>query len=77
MLSEAWVRRRFLNLSGSAVLGACVGTPRSPFRTRRFRLERAERRDAEWMRSTLNREGPRLGSQVELTDRGSLLLSRI
>jgi len=47
----------------------------TPFRTRRFRLERVSRHDAAWMRSTLNREGRRLGTQVELTDRGSLVLA--
>jgi poly-gamma-glutamate synthesis protein (capsule biosynthesis protein) len=46
----------------------------TPFRTRRFRLERVARRDAEWVRATLDREGRKLGTRVELASDGSLVL---
>ena len=46
----------------------------TPFRSRRFRLERLERRDLEWMRATLDREGRKLGTRVELTTDGTLVL---
>ncbi len=46
----------------------------TPFRTRRFRLERVARRDAEWIRSTLDREGRKLGTRVELASDGTLVL---
>jgi poly-gamma-glutamate synthesis protein (capsule biosynthesis protein) len=46
----------------------------TPFRTRRFRLERVARRDAEWVRATLDREGRRLGTRVELGSDGTLVL---
>jgi poly-gamma-glutamate synthesis protein (capsule biosynthesis protein) len=46
----------------------------TPFRTRRFRLERVARRDAEWVQATLDREGRKLGTRVELADDGSLVL---
>jgi poly-gamma-glutamate synthesis protein (capsule biosynthesis protein) len=46
----------------------------TPFRTRRFRLERAARRDAEWVRATLDREGRKLGTRVELGNDGTLAL---
>jgi len=46
----------------------------TPFRSRRFRLERAEKRDAEWMRATLDRETRTLGTRVELARDGTLVL---
>jgi poly-gamma-glutamate capsule biosynthesis protein CapA/YwtB (metallophosphatase superfamily) len=46
----------------------------TPFRTRRFRLERVPRPDAEWLRDTMDREGHRLGTRVEVADDGSLVL---
>jgi poly-gamma-glutamate synthesis protein (capsule biosynthesis protein) len=46
----------------------------TPFRTRRFRLERVARRDAKWVRSTLDREGRKLGTRVELASDGTLAL---
>jgi poly-gamma-glutamate synthesis protein (capsule biosynthesis protein) len=45
-----------------------------PFRTRRLRLERVARRDAEWVRATLDREGRKLGSRVERSEDGALVL---
>jgi poly-gamma-glutamate synthesis protein (capsule biosynthesis protein) len=45
-----------------------------PFRTRRFRLERVARQEAEWVRATLDGEGRKLGSRVELADDGALVL---
>lgn len=46
----------------------------SPTRIRRFRIERAERDDARWLQQTLDREGSRLGTRVELFDDGRLAL---
>jgi poly-gamma-glutamate synthesis protein (capsule biosynthesis protein) len=43
-----------------------------PYRIRRFRLERAAREDARWLRDTLDREGRALGTGVELAPDGSL-----
>ncbi len=45
-----------------------------PFRSRRFRLERASREDAEWLQDRLNREGEPLGTGVQLTPDGVLEL---
>jgi poly-gamma-glutamate synthesis protein (capsule biosynthesis protein) len=54
--------------------GRLLGLEMTPFRTRRFRLERVARRDAEWVRATLDREGRRLGTRVELASDGTLEL---
>lgn len=45
-----------------------------PLRARRMRLERAGRRDAEWLAGVLDRTGRRLGSRVGLDDDGVLTL---
>jgi poly-gamma-glutamate synthesis protein (capsule biosynthesis protein) len=45
-----------------------------PFRVRRFRLERADRVDAEWLRRTLDREGRPLGTRVGLAADEALVL---
>jgi poly-gamma-glutamate synthesis protein (capsule biosynthesis protein) len=47
----------------------------TPFRTRRLRLERVGRGDAEWLRATLDRESRTLGSRIELTTDGTLVAS--
>jgi poly-gamma-glutamate synthesis protein (capsule biosynthesis protein) len=47
----------------------------TPFRTRRFRLERVAGPDAEWVRATLDREGRKLGTGVSRTADGTLVLS--
>jgi poly-gamma-glutamate capsule biosynthesis protein CapA/YwtB (metallophosphatase superfamily) len=46
----------------------------APFQTRRFRLQRVGRSDAEWLRRTLDRESRPLGAKVELTESGGLAL---
>jgi poly-gamma-glutamate capsule biosynthesis protein CapA/YwtB (metallophosphatase superfamily) len=43
-----------------------------PYRIRRFRLQRAAKEDATWLRDTLDREGKALGTTVELVEDGSL-----
>ena len=43
-----------------------------PLQIRKFRLNRATRDDAVWLRDTLNREGARLGTQVTLNEAGRL-----
>lgn len=62
----------FVTLDPSS--GRLLGLEMTPFRSRRFRLERSARRDAEWMRSTLDRESGRLGSRVALGSDGTLQL---
>jgi poly-gamma-glutamate synthesis protein (capsule biosynthesis protein) len=62
----------FLTLDPTS--GRLLRLEMTPFRTRRFRLERLARADAEWMRSTLDREGRKLGTRVELSSDGSLRL---
>ena len=46
----------------------------TPLQIRRFRLNRASRDDALWIRNLLNREGKRFGSQVRLNEDNSLTL---
>jgi poly-gamma-glutamate capsule biosynthesis protein CapA/YwtB (metallophosphatase superfamily) len=43
-----------------------------PYRIRRFRLERATKEDATWLRDVLDREGKALGTGVELAPDGGL-----
>ena len=54
--------------------GALVGLDMVPYRLRRFRLERAARRDARWLRDLLTREGAPLGTRAALTDDDTLKL---
>jgi len=46
----------------------------TPLKIQRFRLNRVSRRDAEWLRDTLTREGRRTGTQVMLTPDNHLVL---
>jgi poly-gamma-glutamate capsule biosynthesis protein CapA/YwtB (metallophosphatase superfamily) len=62
----------FLTLDRSS--GRLLRLEMTPFRTRRFRLERVARRDTEWVRTTLDQEGRKLGTRVELGDDGTLAL---
>jgi len=55
-----------------AASGRLVALEIVPFETRRFRLQRAARADAEWLRGMLQREGRALGTRVELTADGVL-----
>lgn len=54
--------------------GSLSSLEMTPFRIRRFRLERARREDAEWLRATLDREGRGLGTRVERKDDDTLTL---
>jgi poly-gamma-glutamate synthesis protein (capsule biosynthesis protein) len=55
--------------------GQLVDLSMTPFRIRRFRLERAADEDSRWLALTLDREGRKLGTGVTLGDDGRLLLS--
>jgi poly-gamma-glutamate synthesis protein (capsule biosynthesis protein) len=45
-----------------------------PFQSRRFRLERVTREDAQWLRDTLSREGRELGTGARLSAEGVMSL---
>jgi poly-gamma-glutamate capsule biosynthesis protein CapA/YwtB (metallophosphatase superfamily) len=70
--------RSYLSLAYFATLhiqsGSLVRLEMVPFLTRRFRLERAPKLEAQWLRQMLNREGADLGTSVDLTLDGSLRL---
>ena len=51
-----------------------IGMKMVPTTVRRFRIERAGRTEAEWLREMLNREGEKFGTRVELTSEGVLEL---
>jgi poly-gamma-glutamate synthesis protein (capsule biosynthesis protein) len=59
----------FLTLRGDGVLERFA---MAPFRTRRFRLERAARDEAEWLAGVLDREGRALGTAARLHQDGSI-----
>jgi poly-gamma-glutamate synthesis protein (capsule biosynthesis protein) len=71
--------RSHLVLAYFATLDAASGRlarlEMTPFRTRRFRLERAAPTDAEWLRGTLDRECRILGTRVELGPKDALALA--
>jgi poly-gamma-glutamate capsule biosynthesis protein CapA/YwtB (metallophosphatase superfamily) len=54
--------------------GKLAGLEMVPMRMRRFRLVRTTWRDAAWLRDTLNREGERFGTRVEMKKDGVLVL---
>ncbi len=54
--------------------GRLVGLDMTPLRIRNFRLNRASRDDARWLRDTLTREGRRFGTGAELRDDNTLAL---
>jgi poly-gamma-glutamate synthesis protein (capsule biosynthesis protein) len=54
--------------------GNLIGMRMVPFQIRQFRLNRAEREDALWLRNTLNSEGEKFGTGVEINDDGTLRL---
>jgi poly-gamma-glutamate synthesis protein (capsule biosynthesis protein) len=54
--------------------GELVRLRMTPTRIKRFRVNRASRAEAFWLRDTLNREGKRLGTRVELDEDNTLTL---
>jgi poly-gamma-glutamate synthesis protein (capsule biosynthesis protein) len=54
--------------------GRLIRLRMAPLRVRRFRLQRAAPEEAVWLRDTLDREGRKLGSRVELNEDGRLEL---
>ncbi|MEX1203898.1 MAG: CapA family protein [Dongiaceae bacterium] len=59
----------------AAATGRLVRLEMTPLRIRRFRLNRADRADAEWLRDTLTREGRAFGTRVELAESDRLTLA--
>jgi len=55
-------------------LGSLAGLRLVPMQMKKFRLNRASRADAEWLRDTLSREGERFGTRAELAVDGTLEL---
>lgn len=55
--------------------GQLVELEMAPTRVRKFRLERASRSEAVWLRDVLNREGEVLGTRVEMDKEGGLVLT--
>lgn len=49
----------------------------TPTQVKRFRLNRANKKDAMWLRDVLNREGARFGTQVKLKEDNTLTLKWI
>ncbi|RJQ48421.1 MAG: hypothetical protein C4530_24685 [Desulfobacteraceae bacterium] len=58
-----------------AASGRLTELSMTPTQTRRFRVNRASRKDALWIRDTLNREGKKFGTQVEFDQDFHLVLS--
>lgn len=54
--------------------GKLAALEMTPTQVKRFRVNRVSRKDALWLRDTLNREGQRLGTRVRLNDDNSLTL---
>jgi poly-gamma-glutamate synthesis protein (capsule biosynthesis protein) len=46
----------------------------TPMQIKRFRMHRASRTDAVWLRDVLNKEGKRLGTRVEMSQDSTLML---
>jgi poly-gamma-glutamate synthesis protein (capsule biosynthesis protein) len=54
--------------------GNLVRLQMTPTQIKRFRVNRASREDALWLRDVLNREGKRFGTWVELNADNTLML---
>ncbi|MFQ5954822.1 MAG: hypothetical protein ACE5JZ_07150, partial [Kiloniellales bacterium] len=54
--------------------GSLVRFEMTPLQIRKFRLNRPSRKDAEWLRHTLDREGKRFGTRVKLDADDTLTL---
>lgn len=61
-------------VSADTETGKLAGLEMVPMQMKRFRLQRVPRQDAAWLRDTLNREGKRYGTRVDLQDDGTLVL---
>jgi poly-gamma-glutamate capsule biosynthesis protein CapA/YwtB (metallophosphatase superfamily) len=55
--------------------GKLAGLTMKPIRMKNFRVKRASKGEALWLREILNREGKRFGSRVELDGDNSLILA--
>ena len=55
--------------------GKLAGLMMKPTRMKNFRVNRASRGEALWLRETLNREGKRFGTRVEADENNSLILA--
>ena len=55
--------------------GKLISLRMAPTQIKRFRVNRAARTDAEWLKTVLNREGEKLGTSVALNADGNLKLS--
>jgi poly-gamma-glutamate synthesis protein (capsule biosynthesis protein) len=62
----------YLNMNPAS--GRLVSLTMAPFQIRRFRLNRASREDAEWLRDTLNKEGKYFRTGVHLNADNTLTL---
>jgi poly-gamma-glutamate synthesis protein (capsule biosynthesis protein) len=58
-----------------ASTGKLVGLRMVPTQMKRFRLNRAAKKDVTWLRDVLDKEGQKLGTGVKLTDEKTLELS--
>lgn len=56
------------------ITGQLTGLELVPMQTRKFRLGRAAKDDVTWLRETLDREGKRFGTRVEMAEDGTLVL---
>ena len=56
--------------------GKSVHVQMAPTQIKKFKVNRTSRLDSEWMRDTLNREGKKFGTRVELTEDNTLTLLR-
>jgi poly-gamma-glutamate synthesis protein (capsule biosynthesis protein) len=54
--------------------GTLAGLRMKPMQMKRFRVNRASRSDAIWLRDMLNREGKRFGTRVEMAEDNTLIL---
>ncbi|MBA4142750.1 MAG: CapA family protein [Nitrosospira sp.] len=61
-------------VSTDLLSGKLVSLEMKPMQLKRFRLNRASRLDAIWLRDVLNREGKKFGSWVELSAENTLTL---
>lgn len=61
-------------LTMDALTGELLGMQMTPTQIKRFRVNRAAKEDALWLRDTLNREGKRLGTRVQMSERDALIL---